>query len=110
VKALPEKLWESATSLKTELGRNIDLERLLRTLLENLETAYLQSIRNGFSSVLKEWKTYATFLGTRVKVADANEECVGIALNVNVDGSLRLRLQDGTVKHIFAGDVSVRTE
>jgi BirA family biotin operon repressor/biotin-[acetyl-CoA-carboxylase] ligase len=109
-KALPEELRENATSLKAELGKNINLERLFRTLLENLESTYLQLMKKGFSSVLKEWKTFATFLGTRVKVTDVNEECVGVALGVNVDGSLSLRLQDGTLKHIFAGDISVQTE
>jgi len=108
-KALPKELWENATSLKTELRRDINLELLFRTLLENLESTYLQSIKKGSSSVLKEWKAFATFLGNQVKVTDENEEWVGVALDVNVDGSLRLRLQDGTLKHIFAGDVSVRT-
>jgi BirA family biotin operon repressor/biotin-[acetyl-CoA-carboxylase] ligase len=74
-----------------------------------LESAYLQSMKKGFSSVLKEWKTFATFLGAKVKVTDVNEQWVGIALDVDFDGSLRLRLRDGTLKHIFVGDVSVRT-
>jgi BirA family biotin operon repressor/biotin-[acetyl-CoA-carboxylase] ligase len=108
-KALPEELWKDATSLKTELGRNINLERLFRTLLENLESTYLQSVKKGFSSLLREWKTFATFLGTQVKVTYVNEEWIGVALDVNADGSLRLGLQDGTLKDIFVGDVSVRT-
>lgn len=107
---LPEQLWENVTSLKTELKRNINLEHLFRMLLENLESAYLQSIESGFCSVLEEWKTFATFLGTQVKVTEENEEWTGTALDVNVDGSLKLRLQDGTLKRIFAGDVSVLTE
>jgi BirA family biotin operon repressor/biotin-[acetyl-CoA-carboxylase] ligase len=107
---MPEQLWEKATSLKTELTRNINLERLFRMLLENLESVYLQSIERGFFSVLEEWKTFATFLGTQVKVTEENEEWIGTALDVNVDGSLRLRLQDGTLKRIFVGDVSVLTK
>lgn len=109
-KALPEELWEKATSLKTELGRNINVERLFNTLLENLESIYLQSLKRGFLSVLEEWKTFATFLRTQVKVTDENEEWIGVALDVNVDGSLSLELQDGTLKRIFVGDVSVLTE
>jgi BirA family biotin operon repressor/biotin-[acetyl-CoA-carboxylase] ligase len=110
VKALPEELRENATSLKTELGRNTNLERLFKTLLQNLENTYSQMIKKGFPSVLKEWKTFAAFLGTQVKVTDANEERVGVALDVNVDGSLRLKLQDGTLKHIFAGEISTLIE
>jgi biotin-[acetyl-CoA-carboxylase] ligase BirA-like protein len=107
-KVFPKELWKNATSLKTELGRNINLERLFRTLLENLESTYLQSIKKGFSPLLREWKTFATFLGTQVEVTDVNEEWVGVALDVNADGSLRLELQDGTLKDIVVGDVSVR--
>jgi BirA family biotin operon repressor/biotin-[acetyl-CoA-carboxylase] ligase len=40
VSALPERLWHGATSLRTELGRRICLERLLRVILEELEGAY----------------------------------------------------------------------
>jgi BirA family biotin operon repressor/biotin-[acetyl-CoA-carboxylase] ligase len=109
-KTLPKELWKNTTSLKTELGRSINLERLFRTLLENFESTYFQSIKKGFSSVLKEWKTFATFLRTQVEVKDVNERWVGVALDVDGDGSLRLRLQDGTVKHVFAGDIFVRTE
>jgi BirA family biotin operon repressor/biotin-[acetyl-CoA-carboxylase] ligase len=36
-KALPEELWESATSLECELGRRVELEELFRMLLEKLE-------------------------------------------------------------------------
>jgi BirA family biotin operon repressor/biotin-[acetyl-CoA-carboxylase] ligase len=108
-KTLPKELWENATSLKTELGTNVNLERLLGTLLENLECTCLQLTKEGFSSVLKEWKIFATFLGNKVKVTDVNQDWLGFALDVDVDGSLRFRLQDGTLKRVFVGDVSVRT-
>ena len=107
VKALPKVLWESATTLETELGK-IDLERLFRALLENLEGTYDVFTRRGFATVLQEWKSFACLLGGPVEVMDANEKYVGLALDVDCDGSLVLRLKDGSTRRVLAGDVSVQ--
>lgn len=108
VRVLPEELWESATSLKTELGREISLEELFRALLESLETTYDLFLNQGFAPVLQGWKSFAGFLGKHVIVTNVDERWVGTALDVDNDGSLVLRLEDGTEKHVHAGDVSVR--
>jgi BirA family biotin operon repressor/biotin-[acetyl-CoA-carboxylase] ligase len=109
VNVLPKELWENTTSLRTELGRNVNLERLLRTLLEKLEYTYEVFIRKGFDSVLEEWKTFARLLGSQVEVTDSGKKWVGLASDVDIDGHLILKLQDRTEMRVFAGDVSVRT-
>jgi len=105
---LPEALRKTATSLESELGRKIQLEELFRILLEELENLYEQFIREGFDPILRKWKNYARFLGCQVEVISATEKLRGLALDVNNDGALVVRLEDGTIKKVFFGDVSIR--
>jgi BirA family biotin operon repressor/biotin-[acetyl-CoA-carboxylase] ligase len=107
-RAFPEELRLTATSLENELGRKVRLEELLRVILEKLEDAYELFLKKGFGPVLKEWKTYADFLEHKVEVSGAAERLVGLATDVDSDGSLVLRLADGTLRHVVAGDVSLR--
>ena len=109
-KFLPEDLWKTATSLKDELGRKIELEMLLKALLEKLERLCDVFLEKGFSVVLDEWKKYAGFLGRQVKVVSMDERLTGLALDVDSSGSLVLKLEDGMVKHVFAGDVVLQSE
>ncbi len=107
-KALPEQLKKVATSLENELGRKVRLEKLFGALLEQLENLYELFTKKGFDSILEGWKNYAGFLGHQVEVKSLTEELGGLALDVDHDGALVLRLKDGTRKHVFVGDVSLR--
>ena len=103
----PEQLKKVSTSLEKELGRKVKLENLFRTLLEQLESLYELLIKEGFNPILDEWKTYAGFLGCKVEVTGPTGKMSGLALDVDHEGALVLRLEDGTVKRVFVGDVSV---
>ena len=107
-KVLPEGLWERSTSLEIALGRRVRLEELFRALVERLEDVYERFLMEGFSAVLEEWKSYADFLGKKVEVRVDGEEFEGLALDVNNEGALVVKLKDGTVKRVFVGDVSLR--
>jgi len=109
-KVFPESLRKVATSLANELNRKVRLEELFRALLQRLENIYERFIREGFNPVLEEWRKYAGFLGHRVEVTSQTEKLHGLALTVDQDGALVLKLEDGTLKRIFVGDVSVRTK
>jgi BirA family biotin operon repressor/biotin-[acetyl-CoA-carboxylase] ligase len=108
MQVVPEELRASATSLEDVLGRKVKLEELFRALLEKLESFYELFLQEGSDPILAEWKKYARFLGCQVEVASETEKWVGLALDVDYDGSLILRLKDGTVKRVFVGDVTLR--
>jgi BirA family biotin operon repressor/biotin-[acetyl-CoA-carboxylase] ligase len=107
-KVFPEELRKVATSLENELGRKVELEELFKALLGKLESFYELFLKEGFGRILAEWKKYAGFLGCQVEVASGTDKWVGIASDVGSDGALILRLKDGTLKHVFVGDVSLR--
>ena len=106
--ALPEELFENATSLETALGRSVQLDTLFRTMLERLECIYELFVKEGFASVLTMWKKYATFLGCKVEVLTGTERLVGFALDVDDDGGLTVKLENGNVRDVLVGDVSLR--
>ena len=109
-KVFPEESRKVATSLENMLGRKVRLEELFRALLEKLENVYELFIRECFDSILAEWKKYASFLGCQVEVASGTEKWVGLASDVGDDGSLILRLEDGTVKRVFVGDAILQSK
>lgn len=106
---LPRELTEMATSLQVELGRKVGLEELLRKLLERMETVYDTYLAKGSAHVVGEWKKFAAFLGREIQVASENEEVKGLALDVDSQGALILKLQDGAIRRIF-GDFTVKTD
>lgn len=106
-KVLPRQLREVATSLENELGRKIRLEKLFNALLENLERTYDLYTVKGFTPVLQIWKKYANFLGHKVEVSNQEEKITGLALDVDDEGALVLKLEDGRARRVFIGDVSL---
>ncbi|MCS7124622.1 MAG: biotin--[acetyl-CoA-carboxylase] ligase [Candidatus Bathyarchaeota archaeon] len=107
-KEFPRELWEKATSLEVVLGKKIVLETFFKALLEKMESLYQVFLEGGFSPVLAKWKAYASFLGCEVEVSSGDEKFEGVALDVNGGGALVLKLKDDTVKHVFAGDLSLK--
>jgi BirA family biotin operon repressor/biotin-[acetyl-CoA-carboxylase] ligase len=108
-KALPEELWQRATSVKDELRKKVALEQLFCALLEKLEHLYDLFLKNGFAPILEKWKKHAVFLGHKVEIASQTDKLSGLAYDVDEDGALVLKLEDGTLKHILVGDVSLQT-
>jgi BirA family biotin operon repressor/biotin-[acetyl-CoA-carboxylase] ligase len=106
-KEFPEELKTVATSIENELGRKVRFEELLKLLLEKLDILYEQFLEEGFQ-VLKRWKEYASFLGKEVEVMDEVKRLHGLALDVDDEGALVIKLEDGTVKRVFVGDVSLK--
>ena len=106
----PKKLQKTATSLQEVLDRKVDGEKLFKKLLEKLENFYACFLQSGFVQILEEWKELASFLGRQVVVLSGNRKWTGTALNVEKDGSLILKLEDGTVKRFLSGDVTLRVE
>lgn len=104
---LPGPLLVTATSLSQALGRRVARRPLLQTFLRALERRY-QQLQAGVSPH-REWASRLTMLGQPVVVAVGEEVLEGLAEGVDEDGALLLRLADGSLRVVVAGDVlSVR--
>lgn len=98
-------LLADATSLSDELGRRVSRLRLVRRLLVELDRLYLALPRG--EAVYAEWRDRLITLGRKVGVALGDTVYQGIAESVDRDGSLNLRLTDGGLIRVSAGDVSL---
>lgn len=61
--------------------------------------------REGFAPIAAAWTTRAHGLGQACEARLGSETVHGIAEGLESDGALRLRLPDGSVRRITAGDV-----
>lgn len=103
-----ENLSKTATSLKTIMGKEISRKNLMIRVLEALEENYLKLLEGNFSKIIQEVKQYSTTLGSWVKVKNFNSELQGFVEDIDDEGALVLRLENGEVKRIISGDVSLR--
>lgn len=62
-------------------------------------------MRLGFPAIADAWTARAHGLGQACTARLANETVEGVAEGLDDDGALRLRLADGTLRRITAGDV-----
>lgn len=106
VAAFTPEIRKIATSLAAELGRPVDRVAILQRCLVEMEEAYNTFIHNGFPSLLEEWKELSYTLGRWVKVNQQTNEVEGLAIDVDPDGRLVLRLEDDSLHRVIAGDVS----
>jgi BirA family biotin operon repressor/biotin-[acetyl-CoA-carboxylase] ligase len=104
----PKEIRSTATSLKKEMGQTISRKAFLQSLLGELEEWYGIFLKEGGAAVLKAWRDRAQIEGKRVKVTSFGETVAGVAVNVDSDGALILRTQDGDEKRIVAGDMEYK--
>jgi BirA family biotin operon repressor/biotin-[acetyl-CoA-carboxylase] ligase len=103
---LPPEVRSLTTTLAAEAGTKINRTTLLQQLLRDLESWYHKFLKND-ADILEEWKQLNLTIGNRVTVSGAGEFLEGLALGVDNEGRLIIRLDDGTVRTVAAGDVTI---
>ncbi len=92
----------NATSIKIELGYEIDRIKLMRDILRSIEYRY-----ERFNECLDDYKRRCITLNKRVKVRTINEEFEGDAINIDNDGSLIVMLDNNSIRRVFSSEVSI---
>ena len=93
---------DEAATLRSELGRDVNMLALLKSLLSHLD-AELARI-DDFESILDDWRSLNCTLGERVRVRRFGEVLEGVALDLGPEGALLLKTSDGVVE-LFEGEV-----
>lgn len=100
--------YYGVTSLMKETGKEVDRKALLKKILAELERVYDELESEGSETIVQAWKNNSATIGSTVTVA-LNEMCFeGKAIDIDYDGALLIKLPDGDIKRIVAGDVYVR--
>jgi len=97
---LPACEWYEATSVLRETGVPLDRARLLGGILEEFEPLYRAYAEFHFRGILDEWRRLSLAMGRSVRVESPSGAIEGTADGLADDGSLVVRLADGTREHI----------
>lgn len=98
-------LPDGGTSLRIELGHELEREPLLAAILNDLGNAYERADREGVSWIVPGWRSRSSMLGDAVTFQRDGALIRGIAEDVSEDGALRVRLDDGSRINVVAGEV-----
>ncbi|MCP5067608.1 MAG: biotin--[acetyl-CoA-carboxylase] ligase [bacterium] len=105
----PEEFRARATSLAAALGRPIDRTGFTRQLFVTLEAVLDQHAEAGFERLRSDFESFYRMRGREIEVSDPSGDVrVGVAGGVGSDGTLELRLPDGDLHRVIAGDVTLR--
>ena len=105
---IPAEIQGIATSLKEEGGKEISRVKLVQGILEKLESLYEEFTEGGFEPIRQRWKALSNTIGERVVITGARGKMEGEAVDMDQDGVLIVRKDDGVIERIIAGDVSLR--
>jgi BirA family biotin operon repressor/biotin-[acetyl-CoA-carboxylase] ligase len=98
----------TAVSLDDEIDREVSRADIIRNILVEFERLYL-ALPEG-KTVYEAWRDRLATLGRRVVVTSGNDSFTGIAESVDENGTLLVRLSDGSLSRVVAGDVTLREQ
>ena len=100
-------LPETATSIAEELGKPVSRTVVARELLRSLESFYTLWLEKGFSEIANLWRQHSSILGKIVRVRFRDDNLEGVATDIDEQGALIIRLDNGIMKKVTAGDVTL---
>ncbi len=101
----PEDIQANTISLKEVSGEEVLRVKLAQTFLQEFEKYYEKLKRKEFSSILKEWKLYSHTLGKKIRVDMGERIITGEAIDINEEGALILKKEDGELIKIISGTI-----
>ncbi len=105
----PEEIKSIATSLKLELGREVNRAELIARIMEEFERLYAKFENAGdLSDMREEYNSACLNMDRPVRVLDPAGEYTGTARGINDLGVLKVEMPDGTMREVSSGEVSVR--
>ncbi len=101
--SFPGEVRDISTSLKNELGHDINRIEFVQRLLFELESLYMKFQKEGFLSIMEEWRLMSATIGEWVKITTQTRSMYGEAIGVDSEGALILETSEGKLEKIVAG-------
>lgn len=104
----PEEFRDTATSVAGFRGAPVDRVVFARRLFVTLEEVMDRFAAGGFDSLRDRFEARFGMTGQRVRVVEPGDRVItGVAMGVDADGALRVRRDDGELRRVLAGDVTL---
>ena len=104
-KQFPKSLNYPATSVFLETGGLVDRLLFIRTFLRCLDQYYAEFLREGFVPIRRRWENLCDIINRQVEVEQGSGSFCGTVVGLDLDGALRVQLNNGKVERVLAGDI-----
>jgi BirA family biotin operon repressor/biotin-[acetyl-CoA-carboxylase] ligase len=105
VSDMPPGLEWPTTSVIDEIGSETSIESLLCDIVNEIDSLLkIVETNSSYSAVIEEWRKTSTTLGKPVRVHEDGQITDGIALDIQEDGALLVKTENGIVS-VLLGDV-----
>ncbi len=101
----PADVRDIAASLAGEAGRPVSRADLVRRFLKRFEECYSLITGQGFKAIMDRWKALSDIIGRDVAVDLIGSRIRGRVEDVDGDGILVVRDEQGEVHRVISGDV-----
>ncbi|MHC1605533.1 MAG: biotin--[acetyl-CoA-carboxylase] ligase [Candidatus Methanofastidiosia archaeon] len=95
---------DNATSLKEVLGRKVDRNTFLVSVLNNFEEEYKLFEKEEFEDIILYSRSISNTIGRFVKVSYLGRDVVGRAVDIKLNGALEVEV-GGKIEEVLAGDI-----
>lgn len=109
-KTFPADIRDKATSISIEKqNENIARSSLIADIMKEMEDLLDTFFETENLIFMKEeYENYLINIDKEVRILEPKSEYTGTALGIEEDGDLIVKLEDGTIKKVMSGEVSVR--
>lgn len=102
-----EEIQDIAISLKKFSGIDYDRRKIISAILNRFEDNYDMFKEHGISCFREDLKKYSVLIGERVKISLIEDEFEGEAVDISDDGSLLVKKDDGEIRNVISGEVTL---
>ena len=99
------QLVPGASSLKVAAGQHFNRVEVFQAIVRSIEKWYVKFLNHEFDQVMEEWKKRSATLNKRVRITDPAGVIEGEAIDLDEDGALLIRKDNGFIVKKTAGDV-----
>jgi len=104
---LPREIKKTATSILIETGKQFPRVKLIQHYLKLYEKYYDMFKKNDFEPIMKRWRELADIIGKQIRVDVIGKTHIGKVVDVDNDGVLILKDNQGKLQRIFSGDATL---
>lgn len=105
----PEELQTIATSIKAAKGSIVSRKDLAAAIINYFECYYNAFTASGsLKDFIQEYREKSAVLGKTIRVISSGTELQGNAVDISDEGQLLVQLENGIIKEIISGEVSIR--
>ncbi|MDE2222168.1 MAG: biotin--[acetyl-CoA-carboxylase] ligase [Candidatus Omnitrophica bacterium] len=105
VNASVNQLAPQATSLKAASGKSFNRTEVFQAVLRCLDKGYARILHHEFDKIMAEWCKHSATLHKRVRITDPAGSVEGEAVDLDEDGALLVRKDNGVIVKKTAGDI-----